>query len=629
MAANMPCDTISLPTAEVLVGAAHNNFFELGKQTYQLAVQNMNGLQNILLKPIEFTASFDYGAQLPQFQRPTRPGVNDHDFDFRDPGQASAPPVFNAASLQFDLPPEFTELAPVLTFAQRPDTPIIPVPSRPTGLIDIDVPLPPDYVMPAAPTLVELQLPDVPTIVLPEFVEDRPVLIEPPFNMEWTFEPQAYASQLLTDLQGKIRALIQGQEALPPAMVQAMFERVRSQVDVETTRAIKTVTSEYASRGFSMPQGMMAASIDEIVQTGLNKIADGSRDIAIKQYEESLANLRLALERGAALEGVTTNLHIEEQRLALQAATFLRESALAVVNYRISIFNAEMQAYQIDAQVFKDKLGAALAKIDIFKAQIEAERARGEINDQKVRVYESMLRGVSAMVEFYRGRVEAVKTQASVNQQLIDTYKADVEAYSERWRAHTAEWQGYSAAMEGESKKVDIYGASVKAQSERIGAWSTTQNLKLEAENLRLKQHDQKLDSWKAGLSLIGSRLESERGRLAAVSARVDAQARMYQADATIEQSATESGNRIFELGLRREQAQVDTELKIADMKIAEARGLVDQMLEIRKTLASVSAQLAASTMSAVSYNASVSSGFSTSKSCSQSFNFSGEIADA
>lgn len=626
---SMPCDTISMPIAEGLVGSAHNNFFQLGRETYNLAVQSMNGMQNIGLRPINFTASFDYEAQLPEFSRPERPDIDVSALEFRAPGKPTAAPGYDASPVSFDLPPEFKELAPVLTFAQRPTTPNIQVPSRPTGLVEIDVPLPPDYVLPTVPTLVELNLPTVPTIVLPEFVDERPTLVEPPFNMEWSFEPTAYASALMDTLQGKIRQMIQGQEALPPAIVGAMFERMRSGIDKETSRAIQTVSSEYASRGFSMPQGMMAASIDEIVQAGLNKASEAQRDVAIKQYEETLANLRFALERGAALEGVSTSLHIEEQRLQLQAATFLRESALAVVNYRVQIFNAQMQAYQIDAQVFRDKLQAALAKIEIFKAQIEAERARGEVNDQKVRVYESMLRGVNAMVEFYRSRVEAVKTQASVNEQIIETYKADVSAYGERWRAHVAEWQGFTASMEGEAKKVDIYGASVRAHSDRVGAWSTSQSLKLEAEKLKISQHDQKLDAWKAGLQLIGQELETERSRLSAVAQRIEAQARMYSADASVEQAASAAADRTFELGLRREQAEVDTQLKLADMKIAEARGLVDQMIEIRKTLAQVSSQLAASTMSAVSYSASVGSTYTNTKSCSQNFNFSGEIADA
>lgn len=624
-----PCDTVTIPPAEVLVGAAHANFFQLAQQTYNLAVTNMNGLQNITLLPIEFTASFDYDGALSGFQRPARPDFDTAGLEFRDPGSASEAPAFVASPVVLDAAPSLDIDLPVLAYVPRPDAPNVPLPARPTGFIDIDVPLPPDYVLPAVPTLFELQLPDVPVVEIPEFVAEAPVFVEPPINENWTFDPKAYASTLLTELQSKIRSLIQGQDALPPAIVEAMFARGRSRIEVETARSVQTIMADFASRGFAEPPGMLAARVDEARQAGQNQISEMSRDVAIKEFEEALANLRFALERGAALEGVTINLHIEEQRMQLQAAQFLRESAIAIANYRISIYNAQMQGYQIEAQVFRDRLSAAMTKVEIFRAQIEGERARGEINDQKVRVYESMLRGLQAMAQLYRDRVEAVKVQSSVNQQLIDTYKADLEAYGERWRAHVAEWQGFSAAVEGEGQKANIFGTLVRANSDRVSAWSTAQNLKLEAEKLRMGQHDQSLDAWKAGLALIGQRLDGEKTRMEAVSRRLDALARIYSADAELETAASAASDRTHQLGLQREQARVDTYLKVVDMRIAQAKGLIDQAIEVKKTLSATSTQLAASTMSAVSYSASVNSGWNQSKSCSQSFNFNGEIADA
>ena len=73
----------------------------------------------------------------------------------------------------------------------------------------------------------------------------------------------------------------------------------------------------------------------------------------------------------------------------------------------------------------------------------------------------------------------------------------------------------------------------------------------------------------------------------------------------------------------------MDTELKNAEMMIGQARFLLAQAIEIQKAKSQISSQLAASTMSAVSYGASVSSGMSSSRSCSTNFSFSGEIMDA
>ncbi len=358
-------------------------------------------------------------------------------------------------------------------------------------------------------------------------------------------------------------------------------------------------------------------------------MAEASRDAAIKQFEESLANQRMAIAQGAALEGTLAQLHTDEQKLMLQAATFQRETVIAVLNARISVFNARLQAYQTDAQVLRDRIQAELAKVEVFRAQIEGERARGEINEQRVRLYESQLRGVTTLADFYRTRVEAVKVQADINRFGIDKYRAQVDAYEARWRAHVAEWQGYTASVEGEGKRADLYRTLVDANAKRVDAWAASNNMQFEAERLRMAQHGVDLDVWRAGITRWDATLSGERARLAAVGQAFDAKARIYSADAGVEQAASAAADRSFELGLARERADVDVQLQQAQMRIQQMLGLLAQSAEIQRAKAQISSQLAASTMSAVNYGASVSSGRSKSNSCSQNYSFQGEIADA
>ncbi|MGH8073630.1 MAG: hypothetical protein ACREO4_06105 [Lysobacter sp.] len=626
---SMPCDTITIPQAEILVNDAHGRFTELGTQTYNLAIGNLGRLAEVDLAQTHFSVSFDFEEQLAAFQRPARPNIDWNAFEFRDPGNVGAAPAFTPTALQFDSAPEFDHAPPTLTFGPRPNAPDVAVPTAPAAMIDIDVPLPPDYVLPEVPTLLQLNLPDAPDVQIPAFTAEAPVYVEPPFQEDWSFEPTAYVGRLMDELTAKLKPMIMGQEALPPAISAALFERNRSRIEIETGRAVEQAVSEFSQRGFYEPNGMLNGRVMGARQTGQNAIAEASRDVAIKEFEEALANLRFAITQGAALEGVSINLHAAEQGLLLQAATFQRESALAVLNYRITVHNAKLETYKTEAAVARDRIQAALAKVEVFRAQIEGERARGEINDQKVRVYESQLRSLQTMADFYRERINAVKVQAEINREGIERYKIEVDAYGERWRAHVAEWQGYSAGIEGEGKRADLYKSLVEASTERTRAWSLSQNMKIDAERLRMDQHGQSLDVWRAGLTRVEQLLSTERGRLAAVGQGADAQARMYVADAGVEQAASAATDRSFELGLSKERAAVDTQLKVAEMKITEARGLIDQALEMRRAQAQISSQLAASTMSAVSYGASVSSGWSQSKSCGQSFNFSGEIVDA
>lgn len=626
---SMPCDVITIPQAETLVVDAHGRFTQLGTQTYNLAVSNLGQLADVDLDTVDFNVSFDFDGQLAPFHRPSKPNIDWGRFDYRDPGSMREAPGFTPNALQFDEAPEFDHAPPTLTFGPKPNAPDVAVPTAPAALPEIDVPLPPDYVLPQVPTLMELQLPDVPDVSIPQMESEMPVLVEPPFSEDWSFDPEAYSSQLLTQLEAKLGPMIQGQEALPPAISAALFERARSRIEVETNRAVEQAIGEFATRGFTEPNGILNGRIMQARQAGQNAMAEASRDVAIKEFEEALANLRFAITQASALEGVKINLHATEQGLLLQAAQFQRESTLAVLNYRISVHNLKLEAYKTEAQVVRDRIQAELAKVEVYRAQIEGERARGEINDQRVRVYQGMLDGIKTMADFYRERVNAVKVQAEINRESIERYKIEVDAYGERWRAHVAEWQGYSASVEGESKRADLYRSLVEASTERVRAWSLSQNMKVEAERLRMQQHGQSLDAWRAGLQNLEAKMANERSRLAAVAAGAQAQAQMYGAEAGVEQAASAATDRSFELGLQRARADVDAQLRTAEMRITEARGLIDQAVALREAQARISSQLAASTMSAVSYGASVSSGWSQSKACSQSFNFSGEIADA
>ncbi|MFT3756263.1 MAG: hypothetical protein QM769_10030 [Pseudoxanthomonas sp.] len=122
--------------------------------------------------------------------------------------------------------------------------------------------------------------------------------------------------------------------------------------------------------------------------------------------------------------------------------------------------------------------------------------------------------------------------------------------------------------------------------------------------------------------------LQAEQTRLGAVANSVGAQTQLFSAEAQVEVIAFAANDRSFELDLSRERARVDTQLKQADMNINQLQFLLSQMVEVAKAKAQIASQLAASTMSAVNYGASVSSS-SNSQSCSTNFSFSGETGDA
>ncbi|WP_202841942.1 hypothetical protein [Luteimonas saliphila] len=623
------CPDLSGDLAAILVDNAHTLFMNRGTQTYNTAINALNDLSDIPLSPYDYTVSFDFDQSLAPFIRPRRPTLDTTDFTLQQPPDPGAAPGFVGNPLTFTTAPDLDLPEPVLTYGPRPNTPNIALPIAPPPPDYIEMPIEPDYELPPVPTFESLNLPTVPTLELPEFEGERPVWVEPPFAETWAFDPQAYESVMLDRLVAALDPMLQSNPALPEHIESAIFQKGRSRAEVETQREVDQAYAEFANRGFSEPAGMLSARLLEIRQGGQNRIAEFNRDAVIKQYEETLANLRFAIVQGAALEGVFIQLHIEDNRNALQAATFLRESAIAVLNVRLSVFNARQQAYATDAQVLEARIRASMATIELYRAQIEGELAKGQVNEQRVRLYEGLLRGLGVMADFYRERVNAVKVQTEVDRNVVERFKAQVDAYDSRWRAHVAEMQAWGAGIEAEGKRADVFRTLMDGRMKKVDAWATTNNQQIEQERLRIQQHGQQLQAFDSRIRRFSAFLDAERARLAAVASREDAKTRLYVADASVEQAASAATDRSYQLGLERAKAELEGRLAYGQQMIAQFKGLIDQSIAIAEAKARVASQLAASTMSAVGYSASVGSSKSRSNSCSANFSFAGEIADA
>ncbi|MBT9153385.1 MAG: hypothetical protein DDT39_00042 [Firmicutes bacterium] len=423
--------------------------------------------------------------------------------------------------------------------------------------------------------------------------------------------------------------MLVGGTGLPAAIEDAIYERGRARIDVEVGRAVQEIVDEFGARGFSEPQPILAARIERVRQDGQNRAAEQARDVVIQATQIEIENLRFAVQQGIALETTFANLHVEEQRLLLAAAQFIRDSSISVLNAKINLFNARLQGYQTDAQVYAERVRSEMAKAEVYRAEIEGARVRGDINQQRVALYGEQVRTVGVLADVYRTQVQAVQAEVEANTQQIEGYRAEVQAYSERWRAHVSEWEGYRAAVAAEGQRVDVYDTMARTFATRVQAWDRTQQTKFDRERLRIAQHGQSLQVWDADLRAVLAGLQAQQARVGAAAQGASAVAQIYAADASVSSAESAAHDRKFELGLARERAVVDTELQAAQARIQENIQLLTLLARARETMAQVFSQLTASTMSAVSLSANIGTSTSQSTACSTNFSFSGEIGDA
>lgn len=622
------CPTLSTDPAVLFATGGYNTFMSLAPRTFNEALRLTETLGDFAVTPISFNATFNFDEQLAPFRRPERPDVDLEEFRFNTPAPPGAAPEYVPNNVSAAPAPEFSAPDPVVVYGPRPNTPVVAEPIAPARPAQLEIPASPDLLMPALPTFVQLNLPAVPVIDLPEFSSERPVFVEPGLGGQFSFTPGQYTSVLRDQLVAKLGTWMEGQEALPPQVEEALFGRGRERIDLETRRAVAERVGEFADRGFTEPGGPLAASIDSILRNGQDRKAEFARDAYIKSFDEALANTRLAVQQGIAYEQLAVNLFIEEQRLTLAAAQNTRDTALAIYAAKREAFLARLDGYRTDATVYAERIRGELARVEVYRAQIEGEKAKGEINEQRVRVYTEQVRALTARVDIYRAQVDAVRAQADTQRALFDAFRSEVEAYEARWSAYGKEVDAYRAQVEAENSKVTVHRNLVDAFATRTQAWGTQEGNKIAMERLRTDQHGQRLQAWRAGLERFGELVRAESGRIGALAQGVDAQARIYQADAAVESAASAASDRTFELGLNRENARVQTELERARVEIQQNVNLSQLLLEARRTLTQVLSQLASASMSAMNFSANVSSSRSDSKSCSTSYSWSGEAPD-
>lgn len=622
------CPTLSGDAAISFTSGGYNLFMNLAPRAFEETQRLAQQLNAVLIRPVDFNVSFDLPPSLAEFRRPERPAVDFQSFALQKPADVGAPPVFAPRDVALTPIPEQDLAPPTLSFGQQPALPNIAEPVPPPPRQALPLPTAPNVALPALPTFEQLNLPAVPAITLPTFQGQRPEFVEPYISGDWHFEPERYASALKDKLLAKLATWMEGQEALPPQIEETLFARGRARIEIETEREIAARIDEWGSRGFTEPGGALIGSIDALRQTAMDKKAELNRDLTIKMAEEALQNLRLAVQQGIAFEQVATSLHIQEQGLILQGMQFQRETAIAVLNARISIFNARLQAYQTDAQVLAETIRAELAKVELYRAQLEGERAKGELNEQKVRIYAEQLRGLNALIDFYRGQVEAVKVQADVQKNEIEVFRAEVDAYGTRWKAYADQWAGYKASIEAETAKVTVHRNLVDAFNGRLEAWGTQNKLYFDRERLRMEQHTAQLQAWRGTLERMQALLQAEVARVQSVAQGAQAAAQIYTADAGVEAAASAAQDRTTEIALRGREAKANLELKQAEIRIQENLQITQLLVEVRKMLAQVQSQLTASAMSAMNFSASVGSSRSVSQGCSTSYSWSGEAPD-
>ena len=495
-------------------------------------------------------------------------------------------------------------------------------PVRPT-IAEFAVPDAPDTTMPAPDAMLTISIPEHPDIVLPTFAAEIPVLDDalPALGLDWA-EP-TYAPTVLNEVAATVRAMLRGDYAMPPVVMDALFSAGRDREDTTGRKAVQDAFDDWAGKGFTMPPGMLVAQVNTARDANQLQVNALSRDVLSKSAEWAIENLRTAVQQGIALE---TTLISQFNNLAQRSFEMARQRVQIEFdrcNLRITAHNAKLQGVNTLVQAFDARVRAELAKLEVFKAEIEAEALKGTINEQTTRIYTSRLQALATIVEMFKAKVDAVKTKAELERGKIDMYRADVQAYAEKLGAEKTRFDAYEAQVRGESAKANILEAEARAFAATVQGYESGNNVKIATVQTKLRAIEV------ANTKFLGQ-LEAEKGRVQASVQQIQAQVSTYAADTSRYAAQVGAENSRNEVQVRAAEATTRNNLAYFEVLSRQFDARMQRMMEQARLLlgaiqaaGGMASQLAAGAMSATHVQASLSGSGSASLQSSSSYNVS------
>lgn len=456
--------------------------------------------------------------------------------------------------------PQFSSNVPQLTATKYQQlAPVMPTPLAPLNLTAPVVTVPSS--LPTAPNAFSINVPTATTITLPsapaygsgaEFKgvrPDAPVVVASKTDFRAAFSDinatvtanidssvsaylskvspqhaatyQAMASKLLEFASGQTNT------GISPAAENAVFERSKSKTSAETIRVQQTALESAAKRGFTLPSGALMSAMQQARQAGADANSQAAREIVAQQAELQQKNMQFALSTINELVkvGINASLSFQQNAIAIvgqsiQYASALSDALLKVDEMAVRIFNAKLDGYKADADVFGALVQASLREVEIYKARLQGEIAKTEVDKNKVAVYQAQVDAHKAAIETYVANIQGITALANLEKIKVEVFQAQVQSFQAQAQAKAVEFQGYVAAWNGEEAKSKAYMADVQAYSAQVEAFKAT--IAAESERVRAlgMSNQSELGAYEAEIRAYGAEAQAN---ASVVAAKIDA----------------------------------------------------------------------------------------------------------
>ena len=498
---------------------------------------------------------------------------------------------------------------PAFDQLQIPDAPTPQAdPVFPVAPISHDIALPgkPQLQRPDMPNLVELVIPEFTFTPLTPFNDENPEFVGSSVSAVLQWRESPYQPVLMDEQIEVIRRMWAGGTGLPPSVEQALWERAASREDMAIARDVSAAAVEFSSRGYTLPPGALVARIDAVRSEGALRKQGLGRDILIQVSNTHIENLRFACTQALAAENMLISLWSQMAQRSLEVAKIQLDSELALLNANIAIYNAKQGARQNSANVRRLELEERAQELQVYRAALDGELAKGQINEQRVRVFSELFRAVQADVDLYKAEMQGAQLESELQRNEVEKYKVGVQATAELIQADKLRFDAYESRVKGESAKAGLLESQARAYGAYVSGKSTVAEIAIKNQRAELDLQELELRAWMGSLELDKATLQSQVAAITAAAEAHRTNTSRYTAQAQAQTAIAEVDQRAWESQVRNSIALYEAEIRkvIADMEqMIRVAGL---QADGYKAIGQSHATLAAGAMAGISLGASV-----------------------
>lgn len=473
------------------------------------------------------------------------------------------------------------------------------------------------------PVLRDIQLPRVPVIDIDsiQFTATPPTYQGPELDIrDFDFVNGTYSPLLVDEIKATILRMMNGESGLPAEVENALYERAREREEETIERDVQQVEQDWASRGFKYPSGVLFSRTERVRSEGRKRKSELLRTQFIEHWRIQIEQLRFAITSGIQLEELWLRLFLSAEDRRLQAARFRLDLGISVVNAYVSRLNAEAIVFQTNASVYRERIQAEVAKVQLYAEQLRAAQIINELNETDVRIYTEQIRALLANVEIFRTFVAAYTAQIEAQNAQIGLYRSELQANTDKVNVFDAEVRAFSNLIQSDNAKNERFRTLAQIYGTKADVWKTKYDVNRDQFNAEVEIERLKRDVFVANLERVRNILDSERTRVTLLLEKYRTDAQLAEIASRIDITEGELKVREYLATLEQAKAAADIALKNGEINIQSGLQAANIMLRAKETAATAYAQLAAGIASAAGVQASISG------SAGYTVGFSGDI---